>query len=99
MPLYPQGDRLVVKPAEVQLKRESGLFLPESAADGREEACEGTVLTVGPGKYDEHGVLRRISVQPGDKVFYSKYAGSEVKYEGGAVMIISERDVYAVVAD
>jgi chaperonin GroES len=97
MPLYPQSDRLVVKPAELSLKRESGLFLPETVE--KEEACEGTVLTVGPGKYDSEGVFRRISVKPGDRVIYSKYAGSEVKYEGVTVMIIKEHDVYAVVAD
>lgn len=96
MPLYPQSDHLVVKPSEVSLIRPSGILLPEIV--DYETACEGTVLTVGPGKYDEAGVLRRITLQPGDKVIYSKYAGSEVKYEGVDVVIIQERDVFAVVA-
>jgi chaperonin GroES len=97
MPLFPQGDRLVVKPSELSLVRPSGIHLPESVE--KEEACEGTVLTVGPGKVNADGTLTRISVQPGDKVIYSKYAGSEIKYEGVTVLIVRECDVYCVVAD
>jgi chaperonin GroES len=92
--LIPQGDRLVVQPVTQNLTRPSGLILPD--VNTKEQACEGTVVTLGPGARKEDGTLAPFQVKVGDKIIYSRFAGSEIKYEGKDYMVISERDVYAV---
>ena len=94
MSLRPLGDRLVVEHVEQADKTAGGVFLPDTA---KEKPQEGKVLAVGSGRTLEDGTKLPIDVQVGDRIIYSKYSGSEVKIEGKEVLIISEKDVLAVV--
>ena len=96
MNLRPLGDRLVVEHVEQADKSAGGVFLPDTA---KEKPQEGNVLAVGPGRTLDSGTKLPMDVKVGDRVIYSKYSGSEVKIEGKEVLIISEKDVLAVVTD
>ena len=94
MNLKPLGDRIVVKPTdEDEARTASGLVIPDTA---KEKPQLGEVLAVGPGEFQD-GERVPIDVAVGDIVFYSKYGGTEVKYEGEEYLILSSRDVLAVV--
>jgi chaperonin GroES len=95
MKLKPLGDRIVVKPKDdLDSKTPSGLVIPDTA---KEKPQLGEVLAVGPGTWNEDGDERiPVDVSVGDLVFYSKYGGTEVKYEGEEYLILSSRDVMAV---
>ena len=93
MNLKPLGDRIVVKPKEEDESRTaSGLVIPDTA---KEKPQLGDVLAVGPGVYAD-GERQPLDVEVGDVVFYSKYGGTEVKVEGQDLLILSARDVLAV---
>ena len=93
MNLKPLGDRVVVKPKEEEDARTaSGLVIPDTA---KEKPQLGEVLAVGPGEYKD-GERVPLDVEVGDAVFYSKYGGTEVKVEGEDLLILSARDVLAV---
>ena len=93
MKLKPVGDRIVVKPKDEDEQRTpSGLVIPDTA---KEKPQLGEVLAVGPGEYRD-GERVPMDVNVGDLVFYSKYGGTEVKYEGEDYLILSARDVLAV---
>ena len=93
MNLKPLGDRIVVKPKEEdEARTASGLVIPDTA---KEKPQLGEVLAVGPGEFKD-GERTPIDVSVGDLVFYSKYGGTEVKYEGEDYLILSSRDVLAV---
>ncbi len=93
MKLNPLGDRIVVKPKEEdEVRTSSGLVIPDTA---KEKPQLGEVLAVGPGEYKD-GERIPVDVSVGDLVFYSKYGGTEVKYEGEDYLILSARDVLAV---
>ena len=93
--LKPLEDRIVVKPSEEEETTASGIVIPDTA---KERPQEGTVVAVGPGRWDEEGENRiPLDVKEGDKVIYSKYGGTEVKVEGDEYLILSARDVLAVV--
>ncbi len=93
MKLNPLGDRIVVKPKEEdEVRTTSGLVIPDTA---KEKPQLGEVLAVGPGEYKD-GERIPVDVSVGDLVFYSKYGGTEVKYEGEDYLILSSRDVLAV---
>ena len=95
MKLKPLGDRLIVKPIEEEETTASGIVLPDTA---KEKPQEGTVVAVGPGRWDEDGEKRiPLDVSEGDVVIYSKYGGTEIKYNGEEYLILSARDVLAVV--
>jgi len=95
MKLQPLGDRVVVKPKEdLEARTKSGLVIPDTA---KEKPQLGEVLAVGPGEYQE-GKRIPLDVKVGDKVVYSKYGGTEVKLEGEEYLILSSRDLLAVVA-
>jgi chaperonin GroES len=94
--LKPLGDRVVVKPSPKEEVTKSGIVLPDTA---KEKPQEGTILAVGPGKIDENGKRVEMEVKEGDKVLYAKYSGTEVKIEGEDLLILSERDLLAVVSD
>jgi chaperonin GroES len=95
MNLKPLGDRIVVKPQEDEESRTpSGLVIPDTA---KEKPQLGDVLAVGPGEIKD-GERIPIDVNVGDVVFYSKYGGTEVKVEGVDYLILSSRDVLAVLA-
>jgi chaperonin GroES len=93
MDLKPLGDRIVVKPQEEQESRTAGgLVIPDTA---KEKPQLGEVLAVGPGEFKD-GERVPMDVKVGDTVFYSKYGGTEVKYGGEDMLILSSRDVLAV---
>ena len=93
--IKPLEDRLVVKPLDAEQTTASGLVIPDTA---KEKPQEGEVVAVGPGRFNDDGDERiPMDVNVGDKVIYSKYGGTEVKYSGEEYLILSARDVLAVV--
>jgi chaperonin GroES len=92
--LQPLEDRVVVKPSEEEEMTASGIVIPDTA---KERPQEGEVVAVGPGRFEE-GNRIPMDVKVGDKVIYSKYGGTEVKVEGEEYLILSARDVLAVVS-
>ncbi len=94
MKLKPLGDRIVVKAAPHEDMTKGGLVLPETV---KEKPVEGVVVAVGAGKILENGTRQPMDVQVDDKVIYSKYSGTEVKLDGEDFLVLSERDVLAVV--
>jgi chaperonin GroES len=92
--IKPLEDRIVVKTLEAETTTASGLVIPDSA---KEKPQEGEVLAVGPGRVDDNGVRIPLDVAVGDKVIYSKYGGTEVKYSGEEYLILSARDILAIV--
>ena len=94
MDLKPLGDRVIVEVLDEEEVTYSGIVLPDTA---KEKPQEGKVLAVGPGRIDDNGNRIPLDVQVGDVVIYSKYGGTEVKYEGEEYLILSARDVLAVV--
>ncbi|MFC8191408.1 co-chaperone GroES [Cellulomonas sp. NPDC057328] len=92
--IKPLEDRIVVKTLEAETTTASGLVIPDSA---KEKPQEGEVLAVGPGRIDDKGNRVPLDVAVGDKVIYSKYGGTEVKYAGEEFLILSARDVLAIV--
>ena len=92
--LKPLEDRIVVQPLEAEQVTASGLVIPDTA---KEKPQEGKVLAVGPGRFDDKGARVPVDVQVGDVVLYSKYGGTEVKYSGEEYLVLSARDVLAVV--
>lgn len=91
--LKPLEDRIVVKPSEEETTTASGIVIPDTA---KEKPQEGEVVAVGPGRWED-GQRVPLDVAVGDKVIYSKYGGTEVKVEGEEYLILSARDVLAVV--
>ncbi len=90
----PIGDRILIETAPAETKTASGIYIPETA---QEKPQRGTVVAVGPGKYSEQtGTLIPVSVQPGDKVLYGKFAGQEFTHEGKDYLIMRESDIYVV---
>lgn len=92
--IKPLEDRILVKTLEAEVTTASGFVLPDSA---KEKPQEGEVLAVGPGRIDDKGNRVPLDVAVGDKVIYSKYGGTEVKYAGEEYLILSARDVLAIV--
>ena len=92
--LKPLEDRIVVQPLEAETTTASGLVIPDTA---KEKPQEGTVLAVGPGRVDDKGERVPLDVSVGDVVLYSKYGGTEVKYNNEEYLVLSARDVLAVI--
>ncbi|WP_370332011.1 co-chaperone GroES [Mycolicibacterium hippocampi] len=96
MKFRPLHDRVVIRRAEGELKSKGGIIIPDTA---KEKPQEGTVVAVGPGRWDEDGEKRiPLDVSEGDVVIYSKYGGTEIKYNNEEYLILSARDVLAVVS-
>ena len=94
--IKPLEDRIVVKPLDAEQTTASGLVIPDTA---KEKPQEGEVIAVGPGRFNEDGDERiPMDISVGDKVIYSKYGGTEVKYSGDEFLILSARDVLAIVS-
>ncbi len=91
--IKPLEDRILVRPEEGEETTASGIVIPDTA---KEKPQEGTVLAVGPGKRSDTGELIPVDVSEGDRVIYSKYGGTEIKVEGEDLLILSSRDVLAV---
>ena len=94
MKLKPLGDRLIVKAVEEDETTASGIVLPDTA---KEKPQKGKVLAVGDGKLDDDGKRIPLDVAEGDEVLYSKYGGTEIKVEGEDLLVLSARDLLAVV--
>jgi chaperonin GroES len=94
--LQPLGDRVVIKPSAREEMTKSGIVLPDTA---KEKPQEGSILAAGPGKTLEDGTREAMDVKVGDKVLYAKYAGTEFKLDGDDVLIVSQKDILAIVAD
>ncbi len=93
--IKPLEDRILVLPLDAEQTTASGLVIPDTA---KEKPQEGKVLAVGPGRFDDDGAKRiPLDITVGDVVVYSKYGGTEVKYDGEEYLILSARDVLAVV--
>jgi len=93
MKLKPLGDRLVVKVLTQEEKTKGGIVIPDTA---KEKPQEGEVLAIGSGKVLENGQKLPLEVKTGDKILFSKYGGTEVKIDGEELLILSERDVLAI---
>ena len=94
--LRPLGDRVVIKPTAREDMTKSGIVLPDTA---KEKPQEGSVLAAGPGKILEDGKREPMDVKVGDKVLYAKYAGTEFKVEGDDLLIVSAKDILAIIED
>jgi chaperonin GroES len=94
--LRPLGDRVVVRPTPREEMTKTGIVLPDTA---KEKPQEGTILAVGPGAFDTEGKRVAMDVKVGQKVLYGKYAGTEFKLEDDELLIVSQKDILAVVAD
>jgi len=92
--IRPLEDRILVQANEAETTTASGLVIPDTA---KEKPQEGKVLAVGPGRFDDKGNRIPLDVSVGDTVIYSKYGGTEVKYEGEEYLVLSARDVLAVI--
>ncbi|HEY1168702.1 MAG TPA: co-chaperone GroES [Candidatus Limnocylindrales bacterium] len=94
--LKPLGDRVVIKPTPREDVTKSGIVLPDTA---KEKPQEGTILAAGPGKTLDDGKREPMDVKVGDRVLYAKYAGTEFKVDGEDLLIVSQKDVLAIVED
>jgi chaperonin GroES len=94
--LKPLGDRVVVKPTPREEMTKSGIVLPDTA---KEKPQEGTVLSAGPGRILDDGKRESMDVKEGQKVLYAKYAGTEFKIDGDELLIVSQKDILAIVED
>jgi len=92
--LRPLGDKIVIELVETEEKTISGIVLPDSA---KEKPQEGIVVAVGNGRVYDNGQRVALEVQVGDRIIFSKYAGTEVKYDGKEYLILRESDILAIV--
>jgi chaperonin GroES len=92
--IRPLGDRVLVKRAEAEERTAGGILLPESAKD---KPKEGTIISIGDGKTLDTGEKSTFSVKAGDRVLFSAYAGTEVKYGGEEYLIMREEDILGVI--
>ena len=92
--LRPLGDRVVIKPTPREEMTKSGIVLPDTA---KEKPQEGTILSAGPGRLNDDGKREAMDVKEGDKVLYAKYAGTEFKIDGDELLIVSQKDILAIV--
>ncbi|MDQ0157728.1 chaperonin GroES [Robertmurraya andreesenii] len=92
--LKPLGDRIVIELVESEEKTASGIVLPDSA---KEKPQEGKVVAVGTGRVLDNGERVALEVAVGDRIIFSKYSGTEVKYQGTEYLILRENDILAIV--
>lgn len=94
--LRPLGDRLVIQPMAREEMTKSGIVLPDTV---KEKPQEGTIVAAGPGRLTDEGVREPMDVKEGEKVLYAKYAGTEFKVDDEEYLIVSQKDILAVVED
>jgi chaperonin GroES len=92
--IKPLGDRVLVEPTPREEKTASGIVLPDTA---KEKPQEGKVVAVGNGALNKDGQRMPLEVKVGDRVLFSKYAGTEIKYEGKEYLIMKESDIHAII--
>lgn len=93
MKLKPIGDKIIVEPEKEEEKTKSGIVLPDTA---KEKPQKGKVIAVGPGKILDNGQRSPMEIKEGEIVIYSKYAGTEIKIDDKEYLILSDRDILAV---
>lgn len=94
--LKPLGDRIIIELVASEEKTASGIVLPDSA---KEKPQEGKVVAVGTGRVLDNGERVALDVSEGDRIIFSKYAGTEVKYQGTEYLIVRESDILAVIGE
>lgn len=94
--LKPLGDRIVIELVETEEKTASGIVLPDSA---KEKPQEGKVVAVGTGRVLDNGERVALEVAVGERIIFSKYSGTEVKYQGAEYLILRENDILAIVGE
>ena len=94
--LRPLGDRVVIQPTPREEMTKTGIVLPDTA---KEKPQEGKILAAGPGRVLEDGKREPMDVKKGDKVLYAKYAGTEFKIDSDELLIVSQKDILAVVEE
>ena len=94
MATKPLEDRILIEPLEATQQTQSGLYIPDTA---KEKPQEGKVIATGPGRIDDKGNRVPLDVAEGDVVIFSKYGGTEVKYDGNEYLLLNARDILAVV--
>jgi len=94
--LTPLGDRVVVKPMAREEMTSSGIFLPDTA---KEKPQRGTIIAVGKGRINEKGDRVEMDVKTGDSVLFAKYAGTEFKLDDDELLILSEKDILAIISE
>jgi chaperonin GroES len=94
MKIRPLQDRVIVKRVEEEQKTAGGIIIPDTA---KEKPQKGEIVAAGPGKKTEDGKLQPLDVRAGDKVLFSKYAGTEIKVEGQELLIMREDDIMGVI--
>lgn len=94
--LKPLGDRIIIELVASEEKTASGIVLPDSA---KEKPQEGKVIAVGTGRVLDNGERVALDVSEGDRIIFSKYAGTEVKYQGTEYLIVRESDILAVIGE
>ncbi|ATG55523.1 co-chaperone GroES [Brachybacterium ginsengisoli] len=92
--IKPLEDRVVVKPLEAEQTTASGLVIPDTA---KEKPQEGEVVAVGAGRFDDKGARVPMDVKVGDKVVFSKYGGTELKYGNEEFLVLGARDILAII--
>ena len=94
MKFRPLHDRLLIKRVDAEQKSKGGIIIPDSA---KEKPIEGTVIAVGNGKILEDGKVRPLDIKAGDRVLFSKYAGTEIKIDGNEHLMMREEDILGVI--
>lgn len=94
MKIRPLQDRVIVKRLEEEQKTAGGIIIPDTA---KEKPQKGEIIAAGPGKRGEDGKVTKLDVKAGDKVLFSKYAGTEIKVEGDELLIMREDDIMGVI--
>jgi chaperonin GroES len=92
--LRPLGDRVVVQPSAREEMTKSGIVIPDTA---KEKPQEGTIIAAGPGRILDDGKRESMDIKAGDKVLYARYAGTEFKLDGEDLLIVSQKDILAIV--
>ena len=95
MNLKPLNDRVIVKPKDAIEKSKGGVILPDTAS--KEKPIEGVVIATGPGKVTDDGKRTPLEVKANDKIFFSKYAGTEIKVDEESYLILREEDILAII--
>ncbi len=93
--IRPLADRVVVKPQEREERTKGGIYLPDTAS--KEKPQEGVVMAVGEGRLDDSGKRIPVTVKAGDRVLFAKYAGTDIKLDDEDYLILSEKDILAIV--
>ena len=94
MKLKPLGDRVLIKREDAEEKTSGGIIIPETS---KEKPSKGTVVAVGDGARDEKGNLIPMNLKAGDKVFFSKWGGTEIKVDEEELVIMKESDILAII--